>query len=140
MRNFSSFLGLTKYLSEYVDLTLFTFCFQISGGKSLYHLSLRYFDHLLQRNVSAAMMCENPAKFQHMTPISVICTKSDITVILPPKTRLHRLKALSNKPGIGTTLTKTTSHGEIVQILKISEEVRTFKKIRVTKLCTKRAD
>lgn len=114
------------------------FCFQISDGKSLYHLSVRYFDHLLQSNVSAVMACDNPAKSQHLTPISAICTKQDITVILPPRTRLHRMKALGNKPVIGTTFTKTTPHGEMVQIPRISDEVRIFLKIRVTKLCNKK--
>lgn len=114
----------------------YLFFFQISDGRSIHHLSVRYFDHLLQSNMLAMVTCENTAISQLLTPTSGTCTSKDITMRLPPRTRLQSVKAFSHKPVAVTTLTKTIPHGEIIQIPRLSDMVSSFKdKSRATDLC-----
>ena len=80
-------------------------------------MNLRYFDHLLQANMTAVATCQSPAAELRLTPPLVSCRASEVTAKLPLGTRLQRVKAVGKDGVIGTALTiSTTPDAVFVQI------------------------
>lgn len=92
---------------------------QISHGGKL-RLKLLYYDHLLQRNVTGFAACAIP-KTSDQLPF-VICRKNIITVDLPFRTRLIRIKTVRNDIVAGILFSKPGAR--FVKILTRGDEVR----------------
>lgn len=98
----------------------------MSNGTSFHRLELRYFDHLLQANISVEASCESPVTaLQTATPL-VFCRTAGITVKLPPGTRLMRVKALGKDADVGA-VTTTSPGAEFVRITTAANTVRECK-------------
>lgn len=69
---------------------------QVSNGVWFCHLQLSYFDHLMQENVTAVAICQNPATSQPVVPL-MACNKTEVTVKLPVGTKLKRFTTLGEK-------------------------------------------
>lgn len=87
-------------------------------------MSVRYFDHLLQANVTRAAVC--PAASQPAPPL-VKCRTADVTVRLPLGATLRRVRALGKDGGVGTAVTMSSSGAVTVQI---STPVNTVSNVR----------
>ncbi|XP_034534221.1 mucin-5AC-like [Notolabrus celidotus] len=103
----------------------------VSNGTEFLQLKLRYFDHLLQRNVTAEAACENPSVSSHLSPPMVRCRSTDVDVKLPLGTRLKRVKALGKDGVIRRALTTTTRGAALVQISTPADLDSTFEIIYV---------
>ncbi|XP_051263654.1 uncharacterized protein LOC127367656 [Dicentrarchus labrax] len=79
--------GSVRNLGPWMLLTLpYTSChlaLWVSNGTWFRQLRLRYFDHLLQANVTGLATCENPATSLQLMPPLVTCRTTDVTVKLP---------------------------------------------------------
>lgn len=111
---------LEKYLNSFYFITaawwlLKKSSLQISNRTWFHQLKVRYFDHLLQANTTAAAVCENPATLVRL-PLPLVICRTDVTVKLPPGTRLKRVKALGKQDEVGEALTMTTPSALFVQI------------------------
>lgn len=84
------------------------------------HLNLSYFDHLIQENVTAVAICQNPATSQPLVPL-MACNKTGVTVKLPEGTKLKRVTTLGEN--IVGNLTTTVAEAEYVKISTDGEMV-----------------
>ncbi|CAK6980851.1 mucin-5AC-like isoform X2 [Scomber scombrus] len=88
----------------------------ISNSARSHQLKVRYFDHLLQANVTGAAACKGPAALLQPAPLLVKCRTTDVTVKLPLGATLRRVKALGKDGVVGTALTMSSSGAVMVQI------------------------
>ncbi|CAK6980849.1 mucin-5AC-like isoform X2 [Scomber scombrus] len=88
----------------------------ISNSARSHQLKVRYFDHLLQANVTGAAACKGPAASLQPAPPLVKCRTTDVTVKLPLGATLRRVKALGKDGVVGTALTMSSSGAVMVQI------------------------
>lgn len=86
-------------------------------------MKLRYFDHLLQENVTGVATCKNPATSLQLPPPLVTCRKTEVAVRLPDGTKLKRVKALGKGGVAGRALT-TSPRAEYVRISTAEDTVR----------------
>lgn len=106
-------------------LLMVLFFLQISNGTQFRQLKLRYFDHLLQENVTGVASCKNPAKSLQLLPPLVTCRKTEVAVKLPVGTKLKRVKALG-KGGVAGRVLTTSQRVEYVRISTAEDTVRNF--------------
>lgn len=93
---------------------------QVSNGVWFCHLQLSYFDHLMQENVTAVAICQNPATSQPVVPL-MACNKTEVTVQMPVGTKLKRFTTLGEN--IVGNLTTTIAEAEYVKISTDGEMV-----------------
>ncbi|XP_051263087.1 mucin-2-like [Dicentrarchus labrax] len=112
--------GSVRNLGPWMLLTLpYTSChlaLWVSNGTWFRQLRLRYFDHLLQANVTGLATCENPATSLQLMPPLVTCRTTDVTVKLPLGTRLKRVKSLGKDGVVRQAITTMTPGAVYVQI------------------------
>lgn len=94
-------------------------------------MKLRYFDHLLQEDVTGVATCENPETALRLAPPLVTCTTREVAVKLPVGTRLQRVKSVG-KAGVAGRVRTTSSGAEYVQIPTAEDAVRKCLKIDLT--------
>ncbi|KAK2818497.1 hypothetical protein Q5P01_024058 [Channa striata] len=92
----------------------------VSDRMWLRQLTLRYFDHLLQDVMTGVATCKNPAESLTVPPL-VSCGAAEVTVKLPPGSRLRRVKPLGKGGVAGVTLSSSTSDSVLVQILTLAD-------------------
>lgn len=93
---------------------------QVSNGVWFCHLQLSYFDHLMQENVTAVAICQNPATSQPAVPL-MACNETEVTVKLPFGTKLKRFTTLGEN--IVGNLATTIAEAEYVTISTDGEMV-----------------
>lgn len=94
---------------------------QVSGGVWFCQLKLNYFDHLMQDNVTAVAVCEDPEVSLPAAPL-VACKQSEVVVKLPVGAKLKRVTSLG-KNVVGNLSTRVAKE-EYVKISTDGQQVR----------------
>lgn len=87
---------------------------QVSNGVWFFQLKLSYFDHLMQDDVSAVAVCENPE--MPLVPM-MACKETEVIVKLPVGTELKRVTTLGK-----TVVGNLTISGAGAEYVKISTD------------------